>query len=114
MPAMLLTTLPMITGVGVGSGEPNTSLPPKIDVLDGNALDVTPFPPPKTSPSAPVADGFNIESEIDVDVLEASLVAVDEDQDMREVREDLAEALLRIVELEKLFRDELLAPEITR
>ena len=51
-PAILLTTLPMITGVGVAAGVSDTPFPPEPDVLDGEAPDVASVPPPGMSPPA--------------------------------------------------------------
>lgn len=108
-PAILLTTLPMITGVGVAAGGLNTLLPPKIDVLDGDTLDAAPVPPPAISPPVPADAGSDVGLERRYNV-DASGTSLDKLEDMREVRED-REALAKVVELEKL-RDKLLEPEI--
>ena len=112
-PAILLTTLPMITGVGVAAAVLDTPLPSATEVLDGDIVVATPFPPPKMSP-VPAAVGSGDVPVSNAVVLEAASDRLDTAEDLREVREDLEEVLLKIVELEKLLRDKLLEPEITR
>lgn len=111
-PAILLTTLPTITGVGVAAAGLEVPFPSVAAVLDGDASDTTPVAPPTIRPSIPVDAGSQDELGSSVEVLKAPLDKLGVEDDMRAVRENL-EVLLKMVELEKLLRDKLLGPEIT-